>query len=108
VLQRGFVKGKEKVEYFVPGGEDAQSSVAKEVIKIGNNYVVMGNCFKGRRILQQAQPMVPRQQWRAKAVSEALKETRVEAVEERGATDAEVPVETEENQFDRPPTRLDQ
>jgi hypothetical protein len=52
--------------------------------------------------------MVPRQQWRAKAVCEALKETRVEAVEERGATDAEVPVETEENQSDRPPTQLDQ
>jgi hypothetical protein len=27
-------------------------------------------------------PMVPRQQWRAKAVSKALKETRVEGVEE--------------------------
>jgi hypothetical protein len=52
--------------------------------------------------------MVPRQQWRAKAVSEALKETRVEAVEERGATNAEVPVEIEENQSDRPPTQLDQ
>jgi hypothetical protein len=49
-------------------------------------------------------PMVPRQQWRAKAVSEALKETRVEVAEERGATDAEVPVKIEENQSDRPAT----
>jgi hypothetical protein len=45
-------------------------------------------------------PMVPRQQWRVKVVSKALKETRVEAAEERGATDAEVPVETEVNSFD--------
>jgi hypothetical protein len=48
--------------------------------------------------------MVPRQQWRAKAVSEALKEIRVAAAEERGATDAEVPVATKENRFDRPAT----
>jgi hypothetical protein len=41
--------------------------------------------------------MVPLQQWRAKAVSEALKETRVEVVEERRSTDAEVLAETEEN-----------
>jgi hypothetical protein len=33
-------------------------------------------------------PMVPQQQWRAKAVSEALKEIKVEAIEEWGATDA--------------------
>jgi hypothetical protein len=46
-------------------------------------------------------PMVPRQQWRAKAVSEALNETRVGAVEEQGVTDAEVLVETEINQSDR-------
>jgi hypothetical protein len=44
--------------------------------------------------------MVPRQQWRAKAVSEALKETRVEAAEERGATDVEVLDEIEENRSD--------
>jgi hypothetical protein len=31
-------------------------------------------------------PMVPRQQWRAKAVYEALKETRVEATKEQGTT----------------------
>jgi hypothetical protein len=41
--------------------------------------------------------MVPRQQWRAKAVYEALKETRVEATEEQGTTGVEVPVETEVN-----------
>jgi hypothetical protein len=29
------------VEQSIPGDEDAQSSVAKEVIKIGNNDVVM-------------------------------------------------------------------
>jgi hypothetical protein len=46
-------------------------------------------------------PMVPRQQWRAKAVSEALNETRVGAVEEQGVTDAEVLVETEINLSDR-------
>jgi hypothetical protein len=45
--------------------------------------------------------MVPQQQWRAKVVSEALKETRVEAVEEQGATDAEVPVKTGANRSDR-------
>jgi ubiquinone biosynthesis protein COQ9 len=49
-------------------------------------------------------PMVPRQQWRAKAVSEALKETRVEAAEERGATNALVLVEIDENRSNRPAT----
>jgi hypothetical protein len=44
--------------------------------------------------------MAPRQQWRAKVVSEALKEIGVEAVEEREVTDAEVLVETEVNQSD--------
>jgi hypothetical protein len=39
------------VEHSVPGGEDVQTSVAKEVIKIGNNEVVMGNCFKGSVII---------------------------------------------------------
>jgi N-acetylmuramic acid 6-phosphate (MurNAc-6-P) etherase len=48
VLQIGYVKGKEKVEQSVPGGEDAQSSVAKEVIKIGNYDVVMGIASKGQ------------------------------------------------------------
>jgi hypothetical protein len=51
MLQRGSTKGKEKVEQSIPGGEDAQSSVAKEVIKIGNNDVVMGDCFKGPVII---------------------------------------------------------
>jgi hypothetical protein len=46
--------------------------------------------------------MVAQQQWRAKVVSEALKETRVEAAEGRGVTDAEVPVEIEVNRSDRP------
>jgi hypothetical protein len=45
------VKEKEKVEQSVSGGEYAQSSVAKEVIKIGNNDVVMGDCFKGPVII---------------------------------------------------------
>jgi hypothetical protein len=44
--------------------------------------------------------MVPQQQWRAKAVFEALKDTRVEATKERGATDVEVPIEIEENRSD--------
>jgi hypothetical protein len=44
-LQNSSVKGKEKVEQSIPGGEDVHSSVAKEVIKIGNNDVVMGDCF---------------------------------------------------------------
>jgi hypothetical protein len=35
------------VEQSVPGGEDVQSSVAKEIIKIGNNDVVMGDYFRG-------------------------------------------------------------
>jgi hypothetical protein len=48
--------------------------------------------------------MAPQQQWRAKVVSEACKETRVEAAEGRGVIDVEVPVETEVNQFDRPAT----
>jgi hypothetical protein len=50
--------------------------------------------------INKLQPMVPRHGRRAKVVSEALKETRVEALEERGATDAEVPVEVEENWSD--------
>jgi hypothetical protein len=37
-------------------------------------------------------------------VSEALKETMVEAIEELGATDAEVSIETEVNRSDRPTT----
>jgi hypothetical protein len=45
------VKGKENVEQSVPRGEDAQSSVVKEVIKIDNNDVVMGDCFKGPVII---------------------------------------------------------
>jgi hypothetical protein len=45
------VKGKEKVEQSVPGGEDVQSNVAKEIIKIVNNDVVMGDCFKGSVII---------------------------------------------------------
>jgi hypothetical protein len=45
MLQNNYAKGKEKVEQSVLGGEDAQSSVAKEVIKIGNNDMVMGDCF---------------------------------------------------------------
>jgi hypothetical protein len=51
VLQRSSTKGKEKVEQSVLGGEDAQRNVAKEVIKIGNNDVVMGDCFKGPVII---------------------------------------------------------
>jgi hypothetical protein len=37
-------------------------------------------------------------------VSEALKETRVKATEERGATNPEVPVETKVNRSNRPAT----
>jgi hypothetical protein len=48
VLHSDSTKGKEKVEQTVPGGEDAQSSVPKEVIKIGNNDVVMGVASKGQ------------------------------------------------------------
>jgi hypothetical protein len=51
VLQRSSTKGKENVEQSVLGGEDAQRNVAKEVIKIGNNDVVMGDCFKGPVII---------------------------------------------------------
>jgi hypothetical protein len=51
VLRNDSTNGKEKVEQSVPGGEDARSSVAKEVIKIGNNDVVMGDCFKGLVII---------------------------------------------------------
>jgi hypothetical protein len=39
------------MEQSVPEGEDVWNSVAKEVIKIGNNDVVMGNCFKGPIII---------------------------------------------------------
>jgi hypothetical protein len=45
------VKGKEKVEQSFPKGEDVQNSGAKEVIKIGNSDVVMGDCFKGSVII---------------------------------------------------------
>jgi hypothetical protein len=51
VLQKSSVKGKEKVEQSVPRREDAQSSIAKEVVKIGNNDVVLGDCFKGLIII---------------------------------------------------------
>jgi hypothetical protein len=51
VLQSSSTKEKEKVEQSVQGDEDAQSSVAKEVIKIDNNDVVMGGCFKGPIII---------------------------------------------------------
>jgi hypothetical protein len=47
-------------------------------------------------------PMAPRQQWRAKAVSEALKETRIEVAEEQRVANAEVLIETEVNQSNRP------
>jgi hypothetical protein len=43
------VKGKEKVEQSIPEGE--KSKVFKEVVKIGNNDVVMGDCFKGSVII---------------------------------------------------------
>jgi hypothetical protein len=49
-------------------------------------------------------PMMPRQQWRDKVVSEVLKEARVEATEEQEAPDAEILVETEVNRSDRPAT----
>jgi hypothetical protein len=45
------MKGKEKVEQPVLEGEDVQNKVAKEVIKIGNNVVVMGGCFEGPIII---------------------------------------------------------
>jgi hypothetical protein len=45
------LRKREKVEQFVPGGEDAQSNVVKEVIKTGNNDMVMGDCFKGLVIM---------------------------------------------------------
>jgi hypothetical protein len=50
MLQNSSTEGEEKMDQSVPAGEDAQSSVAK-VIKIGNNDVVMGNCFKGSVII---------------------------------------------------------
>jgi hypothetical protein len=50
-LQNSHAKGKEKVGQSVPGGEDAHSSIAKEVVKIGNNDVVMEDCFKGLVII---------------------------------------------------------
>jgi hypothetical protein len=50
VLQKIFANGKEKVEQSVPRGEDAQS-ITKEVVKIGRNDVVMGDCFKGLIII---------------------------------------------------------
>jgi hypothetical protein len=39
------MNGKEKVEQSVPEGE--KSKVVKGIIKIGNNDLVMGVCFKG-------------------------------------------------------------
>jgi hypothetical protein len=49
-------------------------------------------------------PMAPRHQWRPKVVSEALKETRVKAIEEQEVANIEIPVETQVNQSDRPAT----
>jgi hypothetical protein len=48
------------------------------------------------------QPMVPRQQWRAKVVSEALKEAKAEATEEQEVSNTEIPADTEDNRSDRP------
>jgi hypothetical protein len=164
--------GKEKVEQSIPTGEDVQSDVAKEVIKIDNNDVVMRDCFKGPIIISSSaqtqignnsgssQPwandheasssktdpkyhwprwcpgglthtekrklqrmrsqekeqeselqrdeffnklrsMVSRQQWKGKTVSEALKDTRVEAVEEWGVADTAVSGENEVNRSNR-------
>jgi hypothetical protein len=39
------------VEQSIPEDGSAQSNVAKEVIKISNNDVVMGVCFKGSVII---------------------------------------------------------
>jgi hypothetical protein len=47
------------------------------------------------------QPLVSQQQWRVKIVSEALKEIRVEAIEEREVAEAEIPIETDVNRYDR-------
>jgi hypothetical protein len=41
--------------------------------------------------------MAPRQQWRAKEVSETLKETRVEAAEDQEVGDTKMLVETKDN-----------
>jgi hypothetical protein len=43
------VKGKKKVEQSIP--ECEKNKVVKEVIKILNNDVVMGGCFKGPVII---------------------------------------------------------
>jgi hypothetical protein len=51
MLQNSFTNGKEKVEQSVSKGGSAQSNIAKEVIKIGSNDVVMGDCFKGSIII---------------------------------------------------------
>jgi hypothetical protein len=45
--QSSSVKGKEKVEQSVPKGKGVQSNVVNEVVKIGSNDVVMGDCFQG-------------------------------------------------------------
>jgi hypothetical protein len=50
------------------------------------------------------QTMAPWQQWRAKVVSEALKETRVKATEEQEVASIEMPVKTESNRSDWPTT----
>jgi hypothetical protein len=43
------------------------------------------------------QPMTPQLQWMAKVVSEALKDTRVEAVEEQEVADVEILIKTKVN-----------
>jgi hypothetical protein len=35
----------------IPEGREVQSNAAKEVIKIGNNDIVMGDCFNGPVII---------------------------------------------------------
>jgi hypothetical protein len=45
------VKGKKKMERFVPEGKEVHSSIVNEVLKIGNNEVVLGDCFKGPVII---------------------------------------------------------
>jgi hypothetical protein len=45
------VKRKGMMEQSVREGKDEQSKVVNEVIKIGSNDVVMGDCFKGPIII---------------------------------------------------------
>jgi hypothetical protein len=59
---------------------------------------------QGDELFNKLRPMAPRQQWKSKALFEALTGTMIEVAGEQGATDVKVLVEIEVNWSDQPAT----